>query len=268
MSFRLRRFSQPLEGRGLHEQLNRLVYDLENQFNSISTPPAAAAAAPSATITEIATGGGGGEGGGGGGGVTSLTGTLDEIIVDVPFGDATLSLDGPHAFTSETQYSLLLGQGSAPISSLGVAGNGQIPIGSNGAAPVLATLTAGSGVTITNGPGVITIASTGGGGGGTAFFTIVTTATTPYTVAAGANIYIRGSATAGANQVVNLPAATGSGVILMFKKMDSNPHNLVVTPNGTNTIDTYASYTLTTQFSAIQILDAAAGVWDLVNAKP
>jgi hypothetical protein len=133
---------------------------------------------------------------------------------------------------------------------------------------VLATLTAGSGITITNGPGSITIASTGGGGGGGGGFTIVTTATTPYTVAAAANIYLRGSATAGANQVVNLPAATGSGVILMFKKMDSNPHNLVVTPNGTDTIDTYASYTLTTQLSVIQILDAAAGVWDLINAKP
>jgi hypothetical protein len=41
--------------------------------------------------------------------------------------------------------------------------NGQIPIG-NGTNFTLGTLTQGSGVTITNGPGTITISATGGGG--------------------------------------------------------------------------------------------------------
>jgi fibronectin-binding autotransporter adhesin len=43
--------------------------------------------------------------------------------------------------------------------------NGQVLVGSTGNAPALATLTAGPNVSITNGPGSITISSTGGGGG-------------------------------------------------------------------------------------------------------
>ena len=42
--------------------------------------------------------------------------------------------------------------------------NGQLPIG-NGTGYTLATLTAGSGISVTNGSGSITIAATGGGGG-------------------------------------------------------------------------------------------------------
>lgn len=41
--------------------------------------------------------------------------------------------------------------------------NGQLPIGSTGVAPVAATLTAGSGVSIVNGAGSITISAAGGG---------------------------------------------------------------------------------------------------------
>jgi hypothetical protein len=43
--------------------------------------------------------------------------------------------------------------------------NGQLLIGSTSANPVAATLTAGTGITVTNGAGSITIASSGGGGG-------------------------------------------------------------------------------------------------------
>lgn len=64
-----------------------------------------------------------------------------------------------------TNHSLLVGNSTGSLSSLGVAINGQIPIGSTGADPVLTTLTAGSGINITNGAGSITIATTGGGVG-------------------------------------------------------------------------------------------------------
>jgi hypothetical protein len=62
-----------------------------------------------------------------------------------------------------TNHSLLIGNASGTISSLGVATNGQIPIGSTGVDPVLNTITAGTGITVTNGAGTITIASTGAG---------------------------------------------------------------------------------------------------------
>src|ERR1700722_9035817 len=74
--------------------------------------------------------------------------------------------DGVSSFngSSVTQHSLLLGGANVhTINNLGVATNGQLPIGSAGADPVLAALTAGTGITITNGAGSITIAGSGGG---------------------------------------------------------------------------------------------------------
>lgn len=63
-----------------------------------------------------------------------------------------------------TNHALFVGRGTNTAStSLGVATNGQIPIGSTGADPVLATLTAGTGISITNGAGSITIDATDGG---------------------------------------------------------------------------------------------------------
>lgn len=74
--------------------------------------------------------------------------------------------DGVSTFNGSavTQHSLLLGgANNHTINNLGVATNGQLPIGSTGADPVLATLTAGTGISITNGAGSITIAGSGGG---------------------------------------------------------------------------------------------------------
>ena len=73
--------------------------------------------------------------------------------------------DGAGTFTADTltQYSLLLGGATNAIGNLGVLTNGQLAIGSTGADPVAATLTAGTGIGITNAAGSITVAATGGG---------------------------------------------------------------------------------------------------------
>lgn len=74
--------------------------------------------------------------------------------------------DGAGTFnaSSMTQHSLLLGgANSHTINNLGVATNGQLPIGSTGADPVLATLTAGTGISIANAAGSITVNAIGGG---------------------------------------------------------------------------------------------------------
>ena len=61
-----------------------------------------------------------------------------------------------------TYHSLLIGGStSASIVNLGVALNGQIPIGSTGANPILKTLNQGPNITITNGAGSISIAGVG-----------------------------------------------------------------------------------------------------------
>ena len=69
-------------------------------------------------------------------------------------GTATVNVSGT------TNHSLLLGNASGSINNLGVATDGQIPIGSTGADPVLSTLTAGTGISITNAAGSITITNT------------------------------------------------------------------------------------------------------------
>lgn len=62
-----------------------------------------------------------------------------------------------------TQHAVLIGGASNGITSLGPLTNGQLAIGNTGNDPSAATLTAGTGVTITNGAGSITINAAGGG---------------------------------------------------------------------------------------------------------
>lgn len=72
--------------------------------------------------------------------------------------------DGAGTFSgvTVTQHDILIGAASNGITSLALT-NGQLAIGSTGADPSAAALTAGTGVTITNGAGTITVAATGGG---------------------------------------------------------------------------------------------------------
>lgn len=73
--------------------------------------------------------------------------------------------DGAGSFSASTltQHSTLVGGAANAIVSLGVAANGQLVVGSAGAQPVLATLTAGTGIGVSNGAGTITISALGGG---------------------------------------------------------------------------------------------------------
>ena len=116
--------------------------------------------------------------------------TLDYLL-----STPVIVANGGTGATSLTANSLLLGNGTSAVSALGAATNGQIPIGSTGAAPTLATLTAGSNVTITNNPGSITIAA-GSGSGATTFNTgsgTATTASNAITNAGGTGITTSGS---------------------------------------------------------------------------
>jgi len=73
---------------------------------------------------------------------------------DVPVGDGGTGLSDP------TDHSLLLGSGASALTQLGVAANGQIPIGSTGADPVLAEITGTANqITSTAGAGTITLAT-------------------------------------------------------------------------------------------------------------
>ena len=67
--------------------------------------------------------------------------------------------NGGTGATSITANSLVLGNGTGAFSALGAATNGQLVIGRTGLSPLLATLTAGTNISITNGAGSITIAA-------------------------------------------------------------------------------------------------------------
>ena len=91
--------------------------------------------------------------------ITSLTGlTTDLAVAHGGTGAGTFTANG-----------ILLGNGTSAITaSAAMTTNGTLLIGGTGG-PEVATLTAGSNVTITNGDGTITIAASGGGGGASAF---------------------------------------------------------------------------------------------------
>lgn len=78
-------------------------------------------------------------------------------------GDPVTVPHGGTGRTTLTDHAFLIGAGVSPVNFLGPGTDGQIPIGSTGITPILATITAGAGITVTNGAGSITIASTAGG---------------------------------------------------------------------------------------------------------
>lgn len=65
---------------------------------------------------------------------------------------------GGTGLSSPTAHSLLVAEGASAFTALGVATNGQLPIGSTGADPVLGNLTSSnSSITVTNGAGTISL---------------------------------------------------------------------------------------------------------------
>lgn len=72
--------------------------------------------------------------------------------------------DGAGTFTglTTTNHSVLVGAASNGITNIALT-NGQLAIGSTGVDPVAAAITAGTGVSITNGAGSITVNALGGG---------------------------------------------------------------------------------------------------------
>lgn len=95
---------------------------------------------------------------------------LDSTILNQDIANNTIDLTakvanslpvfhGGTGDTTLTSGSLLVGNGTGAVQSLGQATNGQIPIGVTGGKPILANLTAGTGIIVTNTAGGIQIAS-------------------------------------------------------------------------------------------------------------
>ena len=166
-------------------------------------------------------------------------------LVNSPF--PTVVAKGGTGLATLTAGSLQVGNGTGTMTQLGVATNGQLPIGSTGADPVLATITAGTGISVTNGAGSITIASTASSyswvdqtttsrtlSANTAYVSTSTangliTYTLPATAAVGDTYRIVGKSTGGwvlqaaAGQVVNVGsvATTTAGTVASSNAFDT-----------------------------------------------
>jgi hypothetical protein len=136
------------------------------------------------------------------------------------------------------------------LCTLGTATNGQIVIGSTGALPVLATLTSGPGILITNAAGSITIGATGSV---MSNFTSVTTS--PYV--ATSTDYFLGVTTSAIPITVQLPNAPSTGREFVIKDSTGNSatNNITVTTvGGAVLIDGSTTYTMNSAYQAVTVL--------------
>jgi hypothetical protein len=151
-----------------------------------------------------------------------------------------------------------VGAGTTAITQLGVATNGQLPIGSTGADPVLATLTAGTNIAITNGAGSISIAANTTSQ--VVAYTAVNHAASPYTVLA-TDYYIGANVTAGVISVL-LPNAPTTGRIFVVKDvagLAASSNITITTVGGAVNIDGATSFVMNTAYeSASLIFNGAA----------
>lgn len=169
----------------------------------------------------------------------TLTGTL--VVSNGGTGRATL-----------TNHGILVGAGTSAITQLGNATNGQLPIGSTGADPVLATLTAGTGISITNGAGTISISASGTT---TLTYVSVNHAASPYTVLS-TDDYIGADVTAGVITIL-LPNAPSTGRVFIVKDkvgLASTSNITITTVGGVVTIDGSTSFVMNTAYESVSVL--------------
>lgn len=174
--------------------------------------------------------------------------------------------DGAGTFTgvTVTNHAVLIGAASNGITSLALT-NGQLAIGSTGADPSAATLTAGTGITITNAAGSITINASGGG-----FTWTVVTGTTQ----AGAvnNGYIANNA---GLVTVTLPATSAVGDTIAVTginnatgwKIAQNAGNTIFFGSSSTTAGVGGSLASTATRDTVELVCMTANAtWNVISA--
>lgn len=151
-------------------------------------------------------------------GVSSIAGTANQITASAATGAVTLSLAGPHNFTTQTAHGILLGEGAAAIVATAAMTDGQLLIGQTSADPLPKTVS-----------GDVTVAASGAA-------TIASDAVTNAKLANMATQTIKGRTTAGTGDPEDL---TPTQVAAML----SLPQVTVLTSgSGTYTTPTDARY--------------------------
>lgn len=174
--------------------------------------------------------------------------------------------DGAGTFTADTvtQHSVLIGGSSNAITSLALT-NGQLAIGNTGNDPSAATLTAGTGVTIANASGSITINAVGG----SLTWTVVTGTTQ---AAAVNNGYIANNA---GLVTVTLPAVSAVGDMVAVTginnatgwKIAQNAGNQIFFGSASTTSGTGGSLASTaTRDTVYLVCMVVNGAWNVVGS--
>ena len=91
----------------------------------------------------------------------------------------------------------------------------------------------------------------------------VTSASSPYTITSQDLQYFRCAANTSANTKLWLPPMTGTGYKYLFKRVDSNTFNIIISANGSDIIDGLSTYELVSQYAAVEIIDAGSGIADI-----
>lgn len=174
--------------------------------------------------------------------------------------------DGSGTWTgvTVTNHAVLIGAASNGITST-LLTNGQLAIGSTGADPQAATLTAGTGISITNGAGSITINASGG-----ALTWTVVTGTTQ--AAAVNNGYIANNA---GLVTVTLPAVSAVGDVVAVTginnatgwKVAQNAGNQIFYGTSSTTSGTGGSLASTNTRDTVFLLCVVAnGAWNVLDS--
>lgn len=167
-------------------------------------------------------------------------------------GGTLVVANGGTGRTTLTNHGLLVGAGTSAITQLGDATNGQLPIGSTGADPVLATITAGTGISVTNGAGSITIAATGTTN---LTYTSVNHAASPYTVLS-TDEYLSVDCSGGTVTLLFPNAATsGRAYIVKDRTGSAATSNITLeSVSGLVNIDGATTFVMNTNYESVNIM--------------
>lgn len=184
-------------------------------------------------------------------------------IKSLSLDDALTVANGGTGTTSLTDGGVLLGSGTAAVTALGQATNGQLVIGSTGADPVVASVTAGGGISIAEGAGSLTISTISGGFP----WTVVTDATQALAVN---NAYIGNR---GTTITYTIPTTAAIGSVIKITNIGAglpviaqNAGESINIVGSTTTVGVGGSLTATEQFDSIELVCIVADTtWNVLS---
>lgn len=183
---------------------------------------------------------------------TTIVGTADQVLVNGTTGTTSggrivLTLPQSVGTTSSPSFnglslsgvtanSFLYAGTTGALSTTTAPTNGQLLVGSTGNAPVAATLSTGNGISVTNGPGTITVTNTG-----VLSFSAGTTGLTPSTsttgnVTLGGVLGVANGGTGSTTAPVNGALLVGNGSTYIASTLTSGPGILISNGSGSVTI--------------------------------